>query len=103
MTKFDWSSSRPKLFKDNELAILPDSRGGYVIGKFNAYQKLKYDDVTPIRVSLPDWVQSFDDNYLVTSESVALNIAQMTGMVDMVMDGQLYPAIPAVSTITVGY
>ncbi|MBA5973405.1 hypothetical protein H2O60_09730 [Leuconostoc mesenteroides] len=100
MTKFDWSSSRPKLFKDNELAILPDSRGGYVIGKFNAYQKLKYDDVTPIRVSLPDWVQSFDDNYLVTSESVALNIAQMTGMVDMVMDGQLYPAIPAVSTIT---
>lgn len=100
MTKFDWSSSRPKLFRDNDLSILPDSRGGYVIGRFNAYQKLKYDDVPPIRVSLPDWVRSFDKDYAVTSESVALNIAQMTGMIDMVMDDELHPEIPAVSTIT---
>lgn len=99
MTKFDWSSSRPQLFIDNELSILPDSRGGYVIGRFNAYQKLKYDDKPPIRVALPEWVQSFDNDYTVTSESIALNIAQMTGMIDMVMDVKSGSPSP-VATIT---
>ena len=81
MTKFDWSKSRPKLFRDNKLSILPNSRGTYVIGNFKAYEPLNYKEIKPINVSKPDWVRSFDD-FPITSESVALNLAQMTGMID---------------------
>src|SRR5690625_6647851 len=31
MTKFDNSDNLPKIFKENSLAILPDSRGTYII------------------------------------------------------------------------
>lgn len=37
MTKFDWSASLPQVFQDNKLVILPNSRGSYVIGRFEAY------------------------------------------------------------------
>ncbi|MBU7455858.1 type II restriction enzyme [Leuconostoc fallax] len=87
MTKFDWSASRPKLFKENNLCILPNSRGTYVIGKFKAYQKLNYQEKKPIRVALPDYISSFN-NFSVTSESVALNLAKMSGMIDIVMGRQ---------------
>lgn len=98
MTKFDWSDSRPKIFKDNDLSILPNTRGTYVIGKFKAYHSLNYKEVKPILVKKPDWIRSFD-NFSVTSESVALNLAQMTGMIDIVM-GTQNDEPPALSTIT---
>ncbi|EAE9730490.1 hypothetical protein CCZ53_14165, partial [Listeria monocytogenes] len=44
MTKFDHKANLPNLFKNNDLSILPNSRGTYVIGKFNAYQQLVVDD-----------------------------------------------------------
>ncbi|MCW6101363.1 type II restriction enzyme [Lactiplantibacillus plantarum] len=50
MTKFDWSDARPKVFRENGLSVLPDSRGTYVIGKFKAYKKLEYEEVKPISV-----------------------------------------------------
>lgn len=98
MTKFDWSDSRPQLFKEKNLSILPDSRGTYVIGKFKAYQNLGYQEIKPISVKKPDWIRSFDE-FPVTSESVALNLAQMTGMIDNVM-GTVLEEPNAVGTIT---
>ncbi|KRN75658.1 hypothetical protein IV73_GL000150 [Weissella kandleri] len=98
MTKFDWSKSRPELFRKNQLSILPNSRGTYVIGKFKAYESLNYQELKPINVSKPDWVRSFD-KFSVTSESVALNLAQMTGMIDQVM-GTNVGEPDAVDTIT---
>lgn len=99
MTKFDWSSDRPILFQENQLSILPDSRGTYVIGRFDAYADLRYKEIKPIRVKLPDWVKSFDQGFPITSESVALNLAQMSGMIGMVMGVE--PSEPEpVSTIT---
>lgn len=88
MTKFDWSASRPKLFKENELSILPNSRGTYIIGRFKAYQPLEFENIKPISVYKPDWIRSFDD-FNITSESVALNLAQMSGMVDIAMGTKL--------------
>ncbi|MDE7512355.1 type II restriction enzyme [Pediococcus pentosaceus] len=98
MTKFDWSDSRPKIFKANDLSILPNTRGTYVIGKFKAYHSLNYKEIKPILVKKPDWVRSFDD-FPITSESVALNLAQMTGMIDTVMETKNNEPF-AVSTIT---
>lgn len=98
MTKFDWSDARPKVFRENGLSVLPDSRGTYVIGKFKAYKKLEYEEVKPISVKMPEWIHSFD-HFPVTSEAVALNIAQMTGMIDMIM-GTNEGEPSAISTIT---
>jgi hypothetical protein len=84
MTKFDHSINLPKLFKQSKLSILPDSRGTYVIGKFKAYHELKYYDLKPIPKTIPDHIQTFD-NFSITSESTALNIAYMTGMIDDVL------------------
>lgn len=85
MTKFDWSNSRPELFKKNKLSILPNTRGTYVIGKFKAYMPLDYEEIRPISISMPSWIRTFDD-FKISSESVALNVAQMTGMIDYVME-----------------
>src|SRR5690625_6835191 len=53
MTKFDNSDNLPKIFKENSLAILPDSRGTYIIGRFKAYQNLQVKDMKPIPMKLP--------------------------------------------------
>lgn len=84
MTKFDHSVNLPTLFSENELSILPNSRGTYIIGKFKAYQKLKFIDKKPISKTIPDFIRTFDD-FDITSESTALNIAYMSGMIDEVL------------------
>jgi len=40
MTKFDHHIQLPTIFKQNHLTIQPDSRGTYVIGKFESYLNL---------------------------------------------------------------
>ena len=84
MTKFDHKANLPTLFKESKLSILPDSRGTYIIGKFNAYQELVVDNIKPLSVDIPHFIESFD-NFPITSESTALNVAHFTGMIDTVM------------------
>lgn len=84
MTKFDHKANLPMLFKDSKLSILPDSRGTYIIGKFNAYQTLKLYNKRPIPIEIPHFIETFDD-FNITSESTALNVAHFTGMIDQVM------------------
>lgn len=98
MTKFDSKNQLPKVFFKNKLAILPNKRGSYVIGKFKAYADLEYEELSPISVSLPSYVQTFNE-FDVSSEAVALNIAQMTGMIDAVLENK-YVEYPAIATIT---
>ena len=38
MTKFDHRINLPTIFADNGLAILPITRGDYIISSFSAYQ-----------------------------------------------------------------
>src|SRR5690606_4970809 len=44
MTKFDHKSQLPKLFTDNNLSILPTSRGGYIIGAFETFCEFNIDE-----------------------------------------------------------
>jgi hypothetical protein len=46
MAKFDHTINLPKIFADNNLAILPITRGDYVISHFNAYHKFETSDST---------------------------------------------------------
>lgn len=97
ITKYDWSSSLPDIFQKNDLSILPLTRGTYAIGKFKAYKKLKYENMQPKVKKIPSWINTWD-NFDVTSEAVALNVAKVTGMIDDIMMSD--KDFPAVDTIT---
>jgi hypothetical protein len=80
MTKFDHTINLPKIFSDNQLAILPITRGSYVISHFDAYHEFE-NAVAPVkRVSLPTYIQSLDSNNIF-SEAIALNCAVAAGII----------------------
>ena len=53
MAKFDHRVNLPQIFAENGLAILPVSRGDYVIGPFEAYCRFEEDEPPVRRFSLP--------------------------------------------------
>ena len=84
MTKFDFEASLPNIFHDNDLAILPTSRGEYVIGHFDAYEKLRTKDKDLLKnrkeILFPSWLETISPKNI-TSESAAINAAVTTGIV----------------------
>ena len=80
MAKFDHTINLPKIFSDNKLAILPITRGDYVISHFDAYHKFETKDAPITKVSLPTYIQSLDSSNI-PSEAIALNCAVATGIV----------------------
>lgn len=91
MTKFDHQFQRPKIFKDNNLSIQPNSRGRYVIGAFSSY------------FSIPENKASFDVKYLqfpphiktivpnlISSESSAILCAHLSGMLEEILGEETY-------------
>lgn len=88
MTKFDHTINLPNLFSENKLAILPITRGDYVISHFDAYHRFEVDDSpnkTIKKVSLPSHIQSLDSGNI-PSEAIALNCAVASGIVTEFMD-----------------
>ena len=83
MTKFDFSSQVPPIFRNNNLGILPINNGEYIIGKYELFKNIsntKYEDIEPKKVELPDFIETIDpDN--IYSESNALNVALLSGMI----------------------
>ena len=72
MTKFDHKVNLPKIFKDNNLSILPLTRGSYMLGNFDTYQPITYNtNIQNIGFSLPGHIDSIDSSNLY-SESSAL-------------------------------
>ncbi len=93
MVKFDHSINLPKIFASNGLAILPITRGDYMISHFDAYHKFENTDTTLIKVSLPAHIQSLDYNNI-TSEAVALNCAIASEIIeDFTGDEQIIPTV----------
>lgn len=79
MTKFDFKSSLPEIFMKNKLSILPISRGDYIIGNFNAYEKLPEVSGEVINFEFPENICSI--NYEnITSEAMAINCAHISGI-----------------------
>ncbi|CEE01692.1 hypothetical protein BT1A1_1869 [Caldibacillus thermoamylovorans] len=93
MAKFDHHINLPAIFKQHFLSILPVSRSRYVIGKFDAYEKLKYDkNLKPVEMYLPEMIETIDRNNLY-SESVALNCAFASGMIDDLFGETAIPTV----------
>lgn len=82
MTKFNHTTNLPKLLSDNDLSILPISRGEYLIGPFEAYTKLEYQkSLKPKIVNFPKNIQSIDFSNIY-SEAAALNCSFVTGIIN---------------------
>lgn len=93
MTKFDQKSNLPILFKNNNLSILPISRGNYLIGKFKAYEDVEYkEDIEPIEFSLINSFESLDLDNLY-SEASSLHAAYLGDIISDIMGEQAYPTI----------
>lgn len=89
MTKFDHRINLPELFSKHDLAILPVTRGDYVIAHFDAYHELEHYDSHIEKVTPPDNIQSLDYNNI-QSEAVALNGAFAAGIIaDFLEDDSL--------------
>lgn len=93
MTKFDHKSQLPKLFADNNLSILPTSRGGYVIGTFETFNDFNKDDVEITPIEFPTFLESL--NYQdITSEATAINCAFVSKILhDFTEEDNLFPTV----------
>ena len=87
MAKFDFSKQLPKIFKDNNLGILPTKNGEYILGYFDLFQSIPVTqsrNMNALKVSLPSYIETIDpDN--IYSESNALNVALLSGMINQVV------------------
>jgi len=93
MAKFDHTINLPKIFSDNKLAILPITRGDYVISHFNAYHTFEPDNAPITRLSLPTYIQSLDSNNI-PSEAIALNCAVASGILtEFLQDEDIIPTV----------
>ncbi len=81
MTKFDHRVNLPKVFADNGLAILPITRGDYMISSFGAYKEFEVPSGDIQRVSIPAYIQSLMPQFLV-SEAISLNCAYACGILN---------------------
>lgn len=81
MTKFDHKINLPEVFAQNNLAILPITRGDYVISSFSAYQTFDEPAMETQRISIPAHIQSLMPQFLV-SEAIALNCANACGILN---------------------
>lgn len=93
MTKFDHKSNLPSLFVENNLSILPITRGSYVISNFEAYHNFENPSTEIIRANAPDFIHSIDFENI-TSEATAINVAYLSGILaDFTGEETLLPTV----------
>lgn len=80
MTKFDFHEQLPRIFRENNLAILPTTRGSYVIGRFKIFENININPrLEPIGVNKPEGVDTIDIEDI-SSETTALLCANICGI-----------------------
>ncbi|MGN0467385.1 MAG: type II restriction enzyme [Acutalibacteraceae bacterium] len=85
MTKFDHKVNLPQIFANNNLAILPITRGDYIISSFSAYKEFNEPEGETKMISIPPYIQSLMPQFLV-SETIALNCANACGILNDFLD-----------------
>lgn len=97
MCKADTSGQRPEIFQNYHLNILPNTRGSYIIGRFDNFAKLTIDDRIPVEtIHIPHYIRTFD-KFAITSESNALNVAYISGIFDEMVGNNTFKFLPTIS------
>jgi len=95
MTKFDNSAQLPSIFKQNNISILPTSRGSYVLAPYKTFFDFpEYNQITDINyVDFPDEIISISPS-TIYSEANAISCAYVSGIIeDFVEDINLKPTV----------
>lgn len=93
MAKFDHAINLPQIFAENKLAILPISRGDYIISHFKAYQPFEAGDGSVTRANLPSYLQSLNPDEI-PSETIAINCAFASGILaDFLEEDELFSTV----------
>lgn len=93
MTKFDHRSQLPKIFTEEELSILPISRGSYIISDFETFKDFETNEPQPDRIHFPNYLESIDHKNI-TSEAAALNCAFVARIIEnFVQDQAIQPTV----------
>jgi len=87
MAKIDHSKNLPKIFRENKLSILPISRGGYFISKFENYKKFTLEPHSHIYNFPIDNLETLAIGNII-SESIALNAAMASGIMNHFLDDE---------------
>ena len=83
MAKWDSSEVLPKIFKDNNINILPISRSSYVLGNFKLYNPINefIEKTNEIKyMTMPKFETIDAEN--INSESTAINVMTISGILD---------------------
>jgi hypothetical protein len=81
MTKFDYISTLPSIFREYNLSILPISRSRFAVGPFITHYQLPEVSQKATSFDFPSNIESIDYTNLY-SESLALNCAYIMGIID---------------------
>jgi len=93
MTKFDHRSQLPSLFSENNLSILPISRGGYLIGTFETFHEFNKDEIEVSKINFPTFLESLDFREI-NSEATAINCAFVSKILhDFTEEDNLLPTV----------
>lgn len=93
MTKFDHKVNLPNIFIENDLSILPISRGEYIISTFEAYNKFNKVSDNIQYFSIPPHLQTLIPKFII-SESIALNCANACGILnDFIEEDIIIPTV----------
>jgi hypothetical protein len=93
MTKFDHEIQLPQVFKKNRLTIQPNTRGTYLIGRFDSYEKVADDPSIPVEgLPFPRHIETINPSNLY-SESAVLMCAHYTGIINRVLKLKAEPTV----------
>lgn len=89
MTKFDHYVQLPEIFKRNHLTIQPNTRGTYLVGRFDSYQNVADDPSVPVEgLPFPRRIETINPANLY-SESAVLMCAYYTGIISGVFGREM--------------
>lgn len=99
MAKIDFEENLPKVFTHNKLSILAINNGEYRISKAYPFRKLDEPDIKKISKLRPPSDLISIDPFKITSESQVLDIANISGMLNMVFSDDIKLTIRGKSRI----
>lgn len=93
MTKFDHAYHLPHIFKDNQISILPLTRGTYALGRFDIFHSIEpSDDVRLKNLTFTSHFETLNfDN--ITSETTAISCAYVSKILEDFLGEEITPTI----------
>ena len=79
VTKFDHENQLPKIFRENHLSILPNTRGSYLIAPFLTHHSFEKENADLITLSWNKNLESLNIHDI-CSETCAINVAEIGGI-----------------------